>query len=151
MTAKSYLSQIRKCDTLIRNKLQEVQSLKELILSVTSVLKDDVVSGGGDSDKVGTIVCKIVELQEEINEQIDRLVDLKDEAMKIIDGINGALCDVLYRRYFCYETWEQIAVGMGYTYQWVCKLHGKALLEVDKLLKEREIVERDGVECGAGV
>ena len=138
MTAKSYLSQIRKCDTLIRNKLQEVQSLKELILSVTSVLKDDVVSGGGDSDKVGTIVCKIVELQEEINEQIDRLVDLKREAMSVIDklwGIDVNLGEVLYKRYFCYQTWEQIAVGMGYTYQWVCKLHGRALVEVDELLK----------------
>ncbi len=31
--------------------------------------------------------------------------------------------------------WEEIAVDMHYTYQWVCELHGKALLKVKDLIE----------------
>jgi hypothetical protein len=33
-----------------------------------------------------------------------------------------------------FKTWEQIACEMDISYQWVCKLHGRALQVIDKML-----------------
>ena len=46
-TAKEYLCQIIRYDTLINNKLAEVGRLSDLLTRVTPVLKEDGASHGG--------------------------------------------------------------------------------------------------------
>lgn len=136
MTAKEYLQQIRKCDNQINNKLAEIKRLREFATSITSTLKEDVVqSGSGGKSRVAEAVDKIVDLEREINADIDKLVNLKREIMSVIDQLETPFCDVLYKRYFQFMKWEEIAVDMHYTYQWVCELHGKALLKVKDLIE----------------
>ena len=136
MTAKEYLSQIRKCDNQINNKLAEITRLREFATSITSTLKEDVVqSGSGGKSRVAEAVDKIVDLEREINADIDKLVNLKREIMSVIDQLEAPYSDLLYKRYFQYMKWEEIAVAMHYTYQWVCELHGKALLKVKELIE----------------
>lgn len=136
MTAKEYLSQIRKYDSQINNKLAEIERLREFATSITSTLKEDVVqSGSGGKSRVAEAVDKIVDLEWEINADVDKLVDLKREIMAVIDQLEAPFCDVLYKRYLQYMKWEEIAVDMCYTYQWVCELHGRALLKVKELIE----------------
>lgn len=135
MTAKEYLQQIRKADRTIENKLSEISSLRVLAESVTSSWKEDVVQSSGSGDKLGDTVNRIIDLERELNADIDRLIDLKREVMKVIDQIEEPYCDILYKRYFRYMRWEEIALEMHYTYQWVCVLHGKALLMVKELIE----------------
>lgn len=136
MKAKEYLQQIKKCDKLIENKLSEIKSLYDLTTSITTGLKEDVVQSSGVTDKIGDTVSKIIDLQQEINDDIDSFVDLKREIMSVIDRIDDVnLIDILYKRYFKYETWERIATEMNFTYQWVCKLHGRALQKVQQLIE----------------
>ena len=135
MKAKEYLQQIQKCDRMIENKLSEIDSLRGLAESVTSTWKEDIVQSSGAGDELGDTVAKIVDLQNEINADIDKLVDLKREIMVVIDQLEAPFCDLLYKRYFRFMKWEEIALEMGYTYQWVCQLHGKALLKVKELIE----------------
>ena len=56
--------------------------------------------------------------------------------MNLIDKIEDADCvDVLYKRYFQFKKWEQIAVEKNYSYQGICKIHGKALQMMNEILK----------------
>lgn len=135
MKAKEYLQQIQKCDRMIENKLSEIDSLRGLAESVTSTWKEDIVQSSGAGDELGDTVAKIVDLQNEINADIDKLVDLKREIMVVINQLEAPFCDLLYKRYFRFMKWEEIALEMGYTYQWVCQLHGKALLKVKELIE----------------
>lgn len=137
MDAKDYLGQIRLLDVLIQNKQLEIEQLETLATRVTSVNEGDRVQASGNQDKMADIVCKIVELRKEINADIDKLVDLKSEIIPIIDAVQDAdMIDVLYKRYIQYKKWEEIALEMHYTYQWVCKLHGRALQKIDMIRKE---------------
>lgn len=135
MTAKEYLSQIRKSDNQINNKLAEISRLREMAMSITSTLKEDVVQTSSNGDKLADTIAKIVDLENEINADVDKLVDTKKEIMSIIDTLEEPFCDLLYKRYLHYMTWEEIAVAMHYTYQWVCELHGRALLKVKELIE----------------
>lgn len=144
MTAKEYLSQIRKSDNQINNKLAEISRLREMATSITSTLKDDVVQTSGSGDKLGEVVSKIVDLENEINADVDKLVDTKKEIMSVIDTLKEPFCDLLYKRYLHYMTWEEIAVAMNYSFRHVTRMHGTALQMVKRVL---ECPIEPGVKC----
>lgn len=131
MTAKEYLSQARYLDMRINNKIQQVESLNELATSATSALSGMPHSPNKATSKMADAVCKIVDLQEEINRDIDTLVDLKREISTTIKGVpDTELQTILEKRYLCFQTWEKIAVDMGYSIDNVFKMHKKALKNI---------------------
>ena len=137
MDAKSYLKQIELYDIRINSKIEEVYKLKELATKVTSTLKADVVSGSMNQDKLGDAVGRIVDLQNDINESIDRYIDLREEIGKVFEKVTDSdEAAVLYKRYFLYKRWEQIACEMNMTYRNVCYIHGRALQTVESLLAQ---------------
>lgn len=136
--AKEYLEQVKLFDVRINNHLEELERLKSLVTKVTSTWKGDVVSGGGNQDKLGDAIAKIVDLQHEVNKAIDDYVDKRNEIGAILDKISDPdQLRVLYKRYFDGLTWEQIACDMHMTYRNVCYIHGRALQTVGKLLGDK--------------
>ncbi len=131
MTVEEYLSQARLLDNRINAKIQQVASLNDLATSATATLSGMPHSPNRASSKMADAVVKIVDLQHEINDDIDRLVDLKREIMRLIKAIPNAEYQlILEKRYLCFMTWEQIAVDMGYSIQHVYRLRDKALKQV---------------------
>ncbi len=132
---KKYLQQIRLYDARIDTKLEDLHRLKEMATKITPVLKDDVVSGGGNQDKLGDAMAKIIDLEAEINRDVDRYVNAKQEISATLEKISDPdQLKVLHQRYVQYKTWEQIAYDTGFSYRWICTLHGKALQEIEKIL-----------------
>ena len=137
MTAKSYLQQIKRCDIKIDSGVEELERLKALATRVTSAMSGEVVSRSRNTDTLGDTVAKIIKLQEDIDREVDRYVDLKREALRLLGQLENPLYyQILHSRYFLYKTWEQIACDMDFTYQWVCELHGRALQEFGKLMEQ---------------
>lgn len=124
------LKQIKKLDVLINSKLEEIESLKTLATKVNAPLNQERVQSSGSNDQLGECVAKIVDLQNEINDDIDAFINLKREVMRKIDSIdNSQYCDLLYKRYFEYKTWECVAEEMNLSREWVRNLHNRALNE----------------------
>ena len=135
MDAKAYLKQIKLYDTHIDNKLEELKRLKDMVLRITSTMKDEVVSSSGNQDKFGDTMAKIVDLQDEINKTVDEYIDLKAGISAVVDLVTDAdELAVLCKRYMQYKTWEQIADEMHMTYRNVCYIHGRALQTVNRLI-----------------
>lgn len=131
MTAKEYLSQARFLDERINSKIQQVTSLNELATKCTSTLSDMPHNPNKCNSTMADAVCKIIDLQEEINRDIDRLVDLKREIMKVIKAVPDVEYQtILEKRYLCFISWEQIAVDMNYSIQHIHRMYSKALKEI---------------------
>lgn len=131
MTAKEYLSQARFLDDRINSKIQQVSSLNELATKCTATISDMPHSPNSSGSTMADAVCKIVDLQEEINKDIDRLVDLKREIMGVIKAVpNVEYQTILEKRYLCFISWEQIAVDMNYSMQHIHRMHSSALKEI---------------------
>ena len=134
MKAKDYLLQIKKIDKLIENKQIEIQRLRSQLTYKGTTYGDKVQSsvvGNPTTEKI----AQIVDYEKELNQDIDKLIGLKKETTKLIDSLEDAdEIDVLYKRYFQYLTWEEIAFDMKLTCRSIQRLHGQALLNVDKLL-----------------
>ena len=134
MSAKAYLQSIEKMNAQIEYKQREVESLRDLLLKVTGSIEQDRVQNSMNVDKTGDTIAKIVDLQNVINSEIDALVDRKREIMQLLDEIDPKSSCLLYKRYFEFKTWEQIAVEMNFSCQWIWNLHGIALKEFEKIL-----------------
>lgn len=137
MKAKSYLQNIRKLDRRIENKKMALQSLYGLVESVTITPKEvDVMSSKNDYRFEDTM-AKIVDMQKELENDINKYVDLKLNTIRMINEMeNDVYAGILMRRYVNYEEWQKIADDLGYTRQGINKKHGLALLEFEKCIHE---------------
>ena len=131
MTAKEYLGQAYRLDQRINSKLEQLESLNELAMKVTSTLTGMPKNPNRKISMVADAVAKIVDLQAEINRDIDFLVDVKCDMVRIIKSVDNAEYQTLLElRYLCFKTWEQIAVDMNYCIDNVYRIHRKALRAV---------------------
>ena len=77
-------------------------------------------------------ICRIIDLEAEINAEIDRFVDEKHKIINQIQGLkNSDYISLLFKRYVEFKKFETIAVEMNFTYQYVLNMHGYALKEFE--------------------
>ena len=131
MTARDYLSQAYRLDQRIHSKLEKIESLSELATRCTSAITGMPRNPSPSASSMAEAVDKIVDLQNEINQDMLRLVDLKRDIVTTIKGVDNPESQTLLElRYLCFKTWEQIAVELDYCIDNVYKLHRRALGEV---------------------
>lgn len=142
MDAKEYLQQVRNADLAINNKIEELAKLRSLAIKINSLNEGERVQSSGSQDKMADAVCRITDMESEIQSEIDALMTLKREVRSVINQVSEpTLMSVLHKRYlqydaqsYRYKPWEKIAVELDCSYQWICKLHGRALQEVEKII-----------------
>lgn len=131
MNAKDYLLQARYLDERITSKTQQIASLNDLATRCTSTFSDMPRNPNRGGSKIEDCVIKIIELEESIKNDIEKLVDLKSEIMAVIKAVpNVEYQTLLEKRYLCFITWEQIAVDMNYSMQHIHRMHSNALKEI---------------------
>lgn len=134
--AKSYLRQILKIDKLINRLIDTVSTLRKSLTSISCEIKERVQTSGPKDTAAGTI-AKIVDMENEINERIDELVDLKREAFRMISKISDFdQQNVLIARYIQLKSWDDIAFEMDCSIQWLFEIHKKGITDFYRLNKE---------------
>lgn len=136
MNAREYLAQAYRLDQRLESKLEQVASLNELAAKATSTLTGMPRNPNRATSAMADAVCKIVDLQAEINRDIDTLVDLKRNIVALIKRVdNTEYQTLLEKRYLCFMTWEQIAVDLNYSIHHLYKLHNSALDICDRIMQ----------------
>lgn len=130
MTAKEYLSQYKNLNGSINAKLEQVGELRRKAQTVSSGSSDGTHSST-PRDRIGEITARIGDLEHEINEDIDRSIDVQRGILTAISTVpDERLRHLLELRYINCLTLEEIARRMDYSYKQICRLHGKALLQI---------------------
>lgn len=136
---KTYLGQIRLLDVRINAKIAEMERIRDIATKVTTAFDSVRVSGGGNDDKLGDAVSRLVDIQSEINADIDAYIERRAYIVAILDKIEDAEeLAVLHKRYIEFKRWEQISEEMGYSQRNVTYIHGRALLSIRKLLEDAD-------------
>ena len=131
MNAKEYLSQAYQLDQRINAKLEQVSNLWALATKATSTISDMPRSASTNCQRMENTFLKIVDLEQEINGDVDKLVDLKAEITHAIKAVSVPEYQLLLEmRYLCFKRWEDIAEAMNYNINNLFKLHRKALKEI---------------------
>ncbi|EHG22278.1 hypothetical protein HMPREF9334_00314 [Selenomonas infelix ATCC 43532] len=128
MTAKEYLRHIRDAESDLRSAEADYQRARDDVMNLKAIEYDkDKVSNSHIGD-LSDAIAALEKYAERVNAKWDELIAMREEAKERIGEIaDGRYREVLMRRYIWGESWEYIAVGMGYSFRQVTRLHGGAL------------------------
>ena len=128
MTAKEYLRRIRDAESDLRSAEMDYQQARDDMLHLKAIEYDkDKISNSHIGD-LSDAIAALDKYAEDVSAQWDRLIALRKAAKVLIDRVpDGRYRAILLGRYLYGQSWEQVAVGLGYTYRYVLWMHGKAL------------------------
>lgn len=138
MKAKEYLQQVKKIDKLIENKLIEKEQWFAIATGTTASSEDgDRVQSSGSQQKMADAVCKMIEIQEEINNLIDMYIDTKQGVIKTIEQLPADEYDVLHKIYIQGKNMRQTAAACEKSYDWVKIIHKQGMRDVQRFLGKK--------------
>lgn len=137
MRAKDYLNQISKIDRLIENKIAEMEHWKAIATGTTAYSECDRVQSTGSMEKMADAVARYLDMEGEINADIDRLIDKKQEVISTIEQLNVDEYDILHKIYVQFKTFQEVAAEKGKSYSWVTSKHGRGLANLQRILEGR--------------
>lgn len=124
-----YLKQYKNLDKYINHLIEDAERLRTRAEKITPTLTGLPQGGDGENQRE-VAICKLVDLNNEIDEKIDLYVDLGREIRGNIDSVPDVILrTILLLKYIEGLTWEQIAVDLQYSWRNVHYLHSRALKE----------------------
>lgn len=132
MTAKEYLKQAYRLDHRIDSDIAEMERLREMAFSVGSPgLEEHYNPNRPTEAPYARTLEKVWSLEEKINSEIDRLVDLKAQIRTVIEAVTDTDERMVLRyRYIHNMTWERIGDELHADKSTVRRWHGSALAHV---------------------
>lgn len=136
MTAKEYLERAYRIEQRINSKMEQAAALRSLSQKATAKLTD-MPGGSRNVHSKETIITKMMDLENEISADIDKLMDIKRDvtsAIRLLGDDND--CQLLLEmRYLNYMSWERISVELQRSVRSVYRLHDKALRKISEKIK----------------
>lgn len=134
MDTKKYLNQINELKNKIKWTLTEIKQLKEIACNTTIPTDREYIKTSTSKDKIGNVVTKIVDMQNEKNKIANELIDkMQDIISKIDEMQNTNLAHILHLKYVEGKKNEDISKEINYSRPQTIRLFNKALEEFEIL------------------
>lgn len=135
MTAKEYLNQVRNLESKMKMLKEEIDTLREMVVSTGAVQQQERVMSSGAQDKMAETICKINEKEDDWNNLMREFALARAEVIISIQKLNNTDYEqILYKRYCQSKKWEEIAIEMHMSYRHVLRLHGYALKDIETVI-----------------
>lgn len=112
---------------MIENRIEELRSE---VASPKAIRYDkDMIQASPSGDALANYMIRLDREERKLYQLKTQYLDLYHEIReRIIVVMPGIYADILYMRYLEGKSFDQIAEELNYSYVWICKLHGRALL-----------------------
>lgn len=135
MGIKHQLKQIRLIDLEVKTKIEELDRLNNSFLKSPS-LKEINVQESKVSLKDDAYV-KIINLNDYINDQVDKLIDLKYQLIQAIEQLdNSRERTIIWMKYISSKGWDEIAEELKISKTTLFILHDEAIKKIEKCTKK---------------
>lgn len=138
MRAEEYLLNISKIDKLIENKIAEMENWKAIAMGTTAYSEGDRVQSTSAKEKMADAVARYLDMEAEVNAEIDRLIDTKQEVISTIEKLKIDEYDVLHKIYVQGKSLKEVAADRHRSYSWARGKRGRALANLQKILDGRK-------------
>ena len=132
MTVKEYLRQAYRLDNRINSNIKEMERLRDMARSVGSPSLEEKYNPNRATE-APFVRCleKVWELEREIDAEIDKLIDLKEQMRGVIAEVTDIDEQMVLRyRYIHNYTWEKIGDELHADRTTVYRWHNQALYHV---------------------
>ena len=133
MQAKQYLKQAYRLNELIQCNKQELDDLRVLSTSLPGIdySKDKVQSSPSGDSGYTKIVAKIIDLEDAINADIEKMLSLKLEIRTVINAVKDNEERLLLMcRYLNFMSWDDVCEEMNVSMRTAHRIHSAALANV---------------------
>lgn len=137
LTARQYLEQLQMIDIQINQDIERLSEMKQSALSTGAIdYSRERVQTSPVGDKIGTDVTRYMTFNDEINAEIDRFVDAKEQIIKEIRELRDFYyVQVLFKVYVQFKSLKITAQEMKRSYNFVLDVHKKALAAFEETHK----------------
>ena len=126
--AHHYLNRARLAEMRIVWKQSQLDGLRDIATNVTPTLSDMPRCSSPNPQRMETLMCKIVDMEEDIARDADKLADIRVEIALLICKVPDAVQQqILRERYLNYKAWRNIMDMTGYSKAHVFRLHDIAV------------------------
>ena len=138
MGIKHQLKQIRLIDLEVKAKMEELDRLNNSFLKSPS-LKEINVQESKVSLKDDAYV-KIINLNDYINEKVDKLIDLKYQLIQAIEQLdNSKERTIIWMKYISSKSWDEIAEELKISKTTLFILHDEAIKKIDLICTKKGV------------
>ena len=134
LSAEKYLQQLEVLDTNINQNLERLADMQINMCNVGGIdYSAERVQTSPSGDSLCKAVTNYVDFNEQINREIDKFSDAKEQIIKQIRGLHNArYSQVLFKVYVQFKSLKVASGEMGMSYQYVRNLHKKALTRFEE-------------------
>lgn len=131
--AVHYLTQLEYIDEMISEKKDIIESMRSSVTGTSASTEGERVQTS-PKDRLGETCVKIVDLCTQMQDDIDRLLEMKGEVIQTIDQYVTDLKarKLLYLRYIKYMSIETVAHEMRISRATVYKMHKVAVTNISR-------------------
>ena len=131
--------ELREMNNEIKAKTERIAELRASLTSIGSPLSEKVQTS--PTDRLSNLMCKIIILENELDEMIDEYADLKAMITGEIFSLeNEGWQDLLYSHYVEFKPWGEIAENRNTTIKAV-------LRKKDRAIKKLKSIKIDTKSC----
>lgn len=115
------------------DEIKELEAEKQSLVDghIGAVKITGLPSGSILSDPTGTVGVMVAKIAEDIAEQLNRCIALRQDIEAVIASLDNPTERLLMRkRYIEGKTWERVAVEMNYSIDRIWHIHGDVLKKI---------------------
>ena len=128
---KNYLSKAYQVELRIDDRVAMIQSLRDLAVKAGPTVSDMPGSPNRNIRRMEDIIVKITDQENELRDEIDRLLDLRKSIHDLIAQVDVPEQQVvLEQRYLRYLGWDEISGNIGVCRRQVYRIHDAGLEKI---------------------
>ena len=128
---KNYLSKAYQVELRIDDRVAMIQSLRDLAVKAGPTASDMPGSPNRNIRRMEDIIVKITDQENELRDEIDRLLDLRKSIHDLIAQVDVPEQQVvLEQRYLRYLSWDEISGNIGVCRHQVYWIHDAGLEKI---------------------
>lgn len=136
MNAKEYLNRISRLNCEIKRKQQRCRTLRDVAMNTSVKHSGESVQQSREKNPIEKILTKVIDLERQVEKDEALLVDLKAEVWEQLDRLEDEIQKrILWLRYSERKTWKMISKDICFSERYIRKLHAKALVKLEEVLK----------------
>ena len=135
---EEFLGRVRKLRNGIENKMLRIETLRDMATSTTAAVSDMPRSDSPNLQRMGTVLCKVADLESEITQDRAAMETAKAEITVALSELEDYReQQALYGRYVECNAWAAIAKDCGFHIRTVQRQHDAGIEHLAVLLEGR--------------
>lgn len=135
---KAFLGEAERLHAEIKNTELELEKWMCSATSTTSPLGGERVQTSGNPHKMENVICIKVDIEQEMAAQIMEQWEAIKEIKNVIRKLSLKEYDIMFKKYILFMSWDEMAEACNMSKSNCTTIHGRALVNVQSILNERE-------------